>query len=492
MKQNKLNRFLRAVGEMDEAVLARYETIDARITAERRARKRHLWRSLNIAAVLFLVALPVSLLLIFPPGHASHNCPLPHETETAGPEELTTTRLGPVIQYSPDVSGKPIFLVGSSTLPPSYESSDPPAFCFESTGVVVKARVIEALPETFWRLGSSAEYRLVYFEALDVLHGEGVPSVFLYLLPAYLFTDLTAYDYFLLSMTQLGIEDFMLVDADTNQICYPDNLIFGDIQNHPELGNIIAFTDGVFDESLWQNESWLYGYQFARSMLDESSDELVVRRGGTIEETEARIREEIQAEQERQGDLYRAPTVYTYRDLSDEAKEALGDFGRSVFAQTRIGNSLQFRRYINGCEADEIIQIDLVTGEVTTSGVTYTKSDRVVFLPFYLNELSRAYENDLPAPPHVDPTGKELYSLWLEAWYVKRDTGIYGIIKTGWIYTAESDEGYPVSYQDESFLLFDADTPEGRPITREELVKLIGEDRHLYWGEYGTPDPIPY
>ena len=32
-------------------------------------------------------------------------------------------------------------------------------------------------------------------------------------------------------------------------------------------GNILAFTDGVFDESLWQNENWLFGYQFLKYYL---------------------------------------------------------------------------------------------------------------------------------------------------------------------------------------------------------------------------------
>ncbi len=490
MSQDKLNRFLRAVGELDEGILARYETVDARITAEWRARKRHLRRSLTVAAVLLLVVLPVSLLLIYPPGHSCHNCP-PHDSDET--EEHTTTLFAPALNPYAENDGTPVFLVGNSTQPPSDASSSPPAFRFDSLGLVVKARVNELLPGFFCKLGSAAKYRLICFETLEVIHGEGIPDYFLYLMPADLVDeDMSVYDDFVISMAQLGIEGYTLRDPETGGVFSGYAPVFGDAQSSPELGNVIAFTDGVFDESLWQNESWRYGYQFARFLLDEESDELVVRRGGTVEETEARIREEIRAERELRGDLYQVPKAYAYRDLSDEAKAALGNFERGVFTQTRMDDILRFRRYIHGCEANEIIEIDLVTGKATTLGATFTESDQVVHLPTCMSLLIDAYAAEPPESPHVDPADKELYSLWLEAWYVKRDAEIYGVIKTGWLYTAESDEGRPHAYRDEGFLLFDTQTPEGRPVTREELIGLIGEDPHIYGGEYGLPEEIPY
>ena len=45
---------------------------------------------------------------------------------------------------------------------------------------------------------------------------------------------------------------------------------------------------------------------------------------------------------------------------------------------------------------------------------------------------------------------------------------------------------------DEAFLLSRPDDPEGRPVTREELMEIIGEDPHIYRGEYGVPEEIPY
>ena len=72
------------------------------------------------------------------------------------------------------------------------------------------------------------------------------------------------------------------------------------------------------------------------------------------------------------------------------------------------------------------------------------------------------------------------------------EEGVYAVIKTGWIHTAHSEEGYPVAYWDEAFLLSCPDDPEGRPVTREELMEAIGEDPHIYRGEYGVPEEIPY
>ena len=498
MKQDKLRRFLSAVGELDEGILARYEAVDASVMAswrERRARKRVLWRGMTVVAVLFLVVLPVSLLFIYPPGHSDSNCPLPYDT--ADTEEHTTTLFAPSLWPEGMMGGVPLFVEGNTTRLPSAEPPAPPAFRFESTGVVVKAKFIEDYwdGDTVCRLGDSTEYRLLNLEVLEVIHGEGVPDQFLYLLPAHLYTDLSAYGELILSATQVGVDGFALYDKTAERIGAVELPVFGDPQGHPELGNIIAFTDGFFDERLWQTESWLYGYQFARSLLDEDSGELVVRRGSTVEEAVARIREEIRVEQEWQGELYAPPRAYSYRDLeelSDQAKGAVKDLGRNVFSQHFEGDTLLLRRYVLGCWTEETVSIDLKTGEVARSAVRYTAEDQTVPLDSYLRELSHVYTYDPPIPPHTDPEGKELYALWVEGWFIKKEDGVYAIIKTGWIHTARSEEGYPMAYWDEAFLLSSPDDPEGRPVTREELTELIGEDPHLYWGEYGVPEEIPY
>jgi hypothetical protein len=498
MKQDKLRRFLSAVGELDEGILARYEAVDASVTAswrERQARKRALRRGWTVAAVLLLVVLPVSLLAILSPGHAGPNCPLPHDT--ADTEEHTTTLFAPSLWPEGMVGGSPLFVAGDTTRLPSAESSAPPAFRFESTGVVVKVRFIEDYRdgETVCLLGESAEYRLLNLEVLEVIHGENIHHQILYLLPAHLYTDLSAYDELILSATQVGTDGLSLFSKTSERIGRDWLPVFGDPQDHPELGNIIAFTDGLFDERLWQTESWRYGYQFARSLLDENSDTLVVRRGGTVEETVARIREEIRAEQERRGELYAPPRAYLYRDLealSDQAKDAVIELDRGVCSQHFEGGTLLLRRYVFGCWTEETVSIDLKTGAVTRSAVRYTAEDQTVPLDSYLRELAHRYTYEPPVPPHTDPEGKELYALWVEGWFIKREEGVYAIIKTGWIHTAESEEGYPVAYWDEAFLLSCPDDPEGRPVTREELMEAIGEDPHLYWGEYGVPEEIPY
>ena len=88
------------------------------------------------------------------------------------------------------------------------------------------------------------------------------------------------YDALLISMTQLPKNSVLRNGDMLTSIDY----IFIDPQRCPELGNIIAFTDGVFDESLWQDRSWLYGYQFAKHRLDENDETLLVSRGSTLEE----------------------------------------------------------------------------------------------------------------------------------------------------------------------------------------------------------------
>ena len=151
--------------------------------------------------------------------------------------------------------------------------SAPPKFDFDIGNLVVIAKVCYNYPDVYYKLEVNSEYapgayRLIEMELIEVLHGENLPSRFLYLIPESLYVDMSIYDCLIISMSQLGVSNYLLQNGSKNQIDFFELPVFCDDTNSPELGNIIAFSDNVFDETLWQNESWIYGYQFARNMLD--------------------------------------------------------------------------------------------------------------------------------------------------------------------------------------------------------------------------------
>ena len=391
------------------------------------------------------------------------------------------------------------FIVGSSGSISGGESAAPPAFQF-SYGIAVKAKVVKNYPDIYYKLDVSSEYRpvayrLIQMETVEVINGENVPQYFLYLIPEYVYVDMSVYDSLLISMSQLGAENYVLQNGTQNQMESFELPIFADYQDSPELGNIIAFSDGIFDESLWQNDTWLYGYQFASYYLDnpENSD-LVVARGDSDSVVISEIKRQYE---EWRGINYQIPSVVTLNFKTQEAKDAIEyvkPFANGVFSQwysPYYGNGeLIFRRYINGCQTEETVRIDLLTEEVTYSEVRYTEEDmeQIENISAHLLEKAIAYFGQLPIPPHTDPEGKELLCLNLYAWYAKVEGKVYGVIKTSWRY--KEKDNYFIQYYDDAYTLYDMSAGTATDISRDDLVAIIGT-RNVYMGEYGIGIEMP-
>ena len=404
---------------------------------------------------------------------------------TASPEQLTGSNLN--------------FVVGSSLSTLTGISSAPPEFEFD-LGISVKAKVVKNYPDTYHKLGTGSEstpgaYRLIELETLEVIVGENIPHRFLYLIPAYYYVDMTVYDSLIISMKQLGIENYVIKNVTKNQMEAMELLIFSDYHDQPVLGNVIAFSGGVFDESLWETKSWFYGYQFARRKLENPDfNDLVVARGmterGVIDNIKARAKDLNPSG-------YRKATAFTPDFKTQEAIDAMDfvkPFANGVFSQSYepyAGNGLLiFTRYINGCETEEVITVDIVTEEVTYSEVRYTVADmrRMENISAHVAEMAAEYAAKSPTPPHIDPKGKELMCLNLYAWYVKKGDRLYGVIKTAWRYQKEGDRY--TQYYDEAYRLFDMSTGTALNMPRDTLVNIVG-DRNVYTKEFGEAIPMP-
>lgn len=379
--------------------------------------------------------------------------------------------------------GKGFQYIAGTQSPGGQPNSMPPMFQFQHGCVHVVAKAVEELGiyDTLNEYGStqSDSYRLFRMEVTDPLQS-GMEGTFFYLLPEYLQGDLTQYDALLISMTQLP-SNYVLCCGD--QLVAFDYL-FVDPIDIPQLGDIIAFTDGVFDESLWQDRSWIYGYQFVRHQLDENNDRLLVSRGSTLEEALQRR----QAQIEEWGEWAKPQTVKHYNFQTDAAKQVMDyvkPFRNGVFVP--YGNSYSYgvRRYINGCPTNEWIKIDMEDETITTSDYRFEDADfeNLPDLSTYITSLDLSKI----APQHTDPEGKLLIYNSAVGWYEKTESGMYSVVRIAWRYFEE--DNYYMEYYDETFILLD-ETGD-HIISREDLIELIGENQNISYEEYGVGIQMP-
>lgn len=396
---------------------------------------------------------------------------------------------GQISYLSPDDKiGKGFqYISGTANPGASQPNAEPPQFEFQRGYIHVVAKAIEevGIYETLNAYGSTQTYtyRVFAMQVIDPLESgmeTGSSGTFFYLLPSYLQGDLTQYDALLISMYQLP-HNFVLRNEDA---LIAVDYLFTDPRRHPELGNLIAFTDGVFDESLWQDISWIYGYQFIDHLLDRNDDRLLVFRGSTLEEALQRR----QAQIEKLSEWAKPQTVKHYDFQTDTAKQVMDyvrPFENGVFVP--VGNSHEYlvRRYINGCPTNEWIQIDMENETITTSDYRFEDADfeNLPDLAAYITSLDLSKI----APQHTDPNGKLLIYNSAVGWYEKTETGVYSIVRIAWRYFAEDD--YYLEYYDETFILLD-ETGD-HIISREELIKLIGDNQNISNKEYGVGIEMP-
>lgn len=497
----KENVFLDGISSIEPDVVERFVSMDDRLqTKAKRKKMKEIWLRVGAIAACFL--LMGSAVIWAPMLREDDPGVIPGPDRTDGPA-VEPPNYTPILfdaTVSPELlNGSSLdFIVGSSISISRSESTEPPVFEFDR-GIAVKAKVVKNYPDTYYKLDISSKspptaYRLIQMETVEVIYGKNVPRYFLYLIREYVYVDMSVYDSLLISMAQLGVENYVLRNGTQNQMESFELPVFADYQDHPELGNMIAFTDGVFDESLWQNESWLYGYQFANNYLDNpEAGHLVVCRG----DSESTVISAIKKQFERYPNGYQERSVITLDFKTQEAKEAIEfvrPFANGVFSQRYepyYGNGqLIFRRYINGCQTEETITIDLLTEEVTYSEVRYTKAEmeRMENISAHLSQKAVEYAEQLPVPPHTDPEGKELLCLNLYAWYAKVDGKLYGVIKTAWKY--QKKDMYHLQYYDDAYVLYDMSAGIAKDISRDDLVTIVGT-RNVYLGEYGKVNEIP-
>ncbi|MBQ5886434.1 MAG: hypothetical protein IIW82_02140, partial [Clostridia bacterium] len=366
--------------------------------------------------------------------------PPPTETQPKPEEDLTVPQLPEIIPgYGPityltvtnqDVGGKAFLGSGLSS---GGSQSGPPRFGFRHGYIHVLARAVEEYPEIYESLNDygsakTARYRLFRMEVIDPLDS-GLEGDFYYVLPAHLKGDLTKYDALLISMEQL-VKNYVLRHGD--QLTAFEYL-FADPGDHPELGNMIAFTDGIFDESLWQDKSWNYGYQFGRDYLDvEYRDKLIggkdmlVERGSTLEEALRRRQEQADKWNGWPQNTQVQQVVFP-KEEAKAAMEYVKPFVNGVFAPVR-SKGYYYRRYINGCPTNEWIGIN--DGTVSTSEYRF-EAEELEGLPDLSAYIAKLDLSKLQ-PPDADRGDIAFENVTVVGSYEKSADGVRAVVEIAW------------------------------------------------------------
>ena len=171
-------------------------------------------------------------------------------------------------------------------------------------------------------------------------------------------------------------------------------------------------------------------------------------------------------------------------------------FENGVFSQDiNQYDVLTFRRFINGCQTEESISINLRDESINYSNVKYRDGDfdHIENIAVRIADMAKKYSQKIPEPPSVNIEGKELYSFYVGGWYVKKDGKVYGIIKTTWIYREQvmiEDYQYPLwgYYYDDTYTVYDAESAIVREMSRKEILEEgLGGWRNVYAVEYDEP-----
>lgn len=357
---------------------------------------------------------------------------------------------------------------------------------------VIEAEIIEVYPDlyrdssmgTIW--GEEYTCHVARVRVLDSLRGSGFPEE-IFISYTYYGTDIfDGYERFIMSLSQVGVEDYVLINDTEGRIDYFTNMFEvagGDIG----YGGVIAFNDGIVDDSFWEKANRMEQLYPKRGSLMkralDDSDTYPAKRGSTIREVKGNLDkfrwnifnlfnttvQKMEQDYITEDDLF----------CSDEAKDIrsyLEPDGKSVFkhmiAFTDEGVKVKYTRLINGLETDEEIVISGdKSGGVTRYGEGYTREE-LEAVPVISEVIERLDLTKL-SPPSGHPviTGYDIDSINAGGVYRKIDGEIYGIIRVLW----KMSDGRK-NMRDALYYLYD-ESGEGSTVSQKKLKSIIGDDK---------------
>ena len=433
------------------------EYIDPVLVEEADRNPRAPWLRWTAAAAC--LALVVGLCALFLPRGEQEpmRTPLPMidlVDHTVSPEKLTGVQ----------VLGTPGFNTNTDI------SYGPPAFQF-MTNLVVEAKVERVLPDEYWDPMENGTYHIIQMETVEGLLGKDLPKVFYFRLSAWMSAELDRFDTLILSMSQVGIENYLLYNK-TTQTGEAFSLVFEAFDDRrPHYGSVIAFNDGVVDMSLWELEGWKV-----------SASELKEMKGRTLENIKAKVPKNTER-------IWESANLYVRTQDSfpqSTAYEYVEPFENGTFAHiydSRL-TTVRYCRLINGFMTTE--QILVTEDAVVYEGEAFAQED-LIALPD-IGGVMATLDLDTLTPPHMayyEQMDVRLRRSGATGKYIKVDGNVYGIVKVTWQFLDNGVYDATRSYYDALYYLVSADGSY-RIVEREELKQLVGEDPLILDPEYGV------
>ncbi len=355
---------------------------------------------------------------------------------------------------------------------------------------VIEAEIVEVLPDTYYYATSYYEpFHVAKLRVVDQIRGDGLPTEIYLCYPHYDANVFDGYESFIMSLEQVGVENYALVNGTQGRVDYFSNMFEVRITRDLGYGSVIAFNNGKVDDSFWEKTDHLVsklsiGRDVFNYMLDSpSSSYYPASRNTTI----AKVKSNIIELANDKDNWHVSTNRYNYVTsddvfVSEEAKAIktyLEPTETNVFVYylTLRGDRViaDFTRIINGFKTDENICINGYNGEngnVFRQGESYTAED-LAKVPNIGEALEKMDLSELK-PSHIEVVDG-MYFKYANAMgvYRKVDGKIYGIVRVIWYYTfPEYTNGY---VRDDCYYLYD-ENGNGSIVERDELKEVIGDD----------------
>ncbi len=302
-------------------------------------------------------------------------------------------------------------------------------------------------------------YRLIEMEVVDPLNS-GFNGSFLYAMPEDIACDLSVYDALLLAITP---QTESLYTDDVYHSFFRVDRVFHAVDDAPEQWNIIPFTKGMFDASLWENDGWEYAYLAFDTLIDyerqfdsdTSYDEAIAYVTESREgKKDISLVPDFKYAEASEAIYYTEPFYYGYFDVSFDGEEFLAT------------------RYINGCRTSEQIRVyreDGVEKVEYAEHQFFTKDMKdLIDLGAYIKSLDLTKYS----PKNIDTSSSDLAESYCRAsgWYEKTEDGVEQIIRIYWEYFNRETEEL---LRDDLYLRYNGNTFD--TLSQDELREIIGD-----------------
>ena len=493
-----MNVFLKAVGQIDEELLERYDNIEKSLVPKRK--RTRVLKIAALAACLCLIFASVFAVLELASGDTlptysgvpTESGDIPTQSGISGESGEASQTVHPESSVPDDppaelgaiYSGEPLWLNpsnGSQGGGGDGEAAEPPpASTLFYYGMTAVGRVKEISPDTYARIGASAaerRYRVVIMEITEAVYGKNLPNEIYLMIPSYLDGEaLLKYDEILFAFKQNGFENYVLAN-ETKKRAEAFSVMFQAVPGFAEFC-FIPFTDGVFDISLWREKGFNNNFYFREEYMYEfftNPGEYQVQIGYTLGQAKKAILDTY-AEMR-----YPPLDRVLYSDIfnSDAAKAVLEyckPFKNGIFAQDAVvqnGSAIFFERYIYGFPTNEVIRIRESDENATYYGERFTEEE-IEKLPNIADFLASRDINSL-SPAHTAITDNHTVSSpMISGKYIKYGGKIYSVARVAWKIV---DDRNWYCLDDTYFLI--SEDGSASIIDREELRTLTGDDEFV-------------